>query len=79
MIDMNDQSDFVQNLFDYPAAVERYHNKDTSASFIHEDPTVTSMEALEATSGRKNWKLRHHKRVKKILKPDRKGFIGSNY
>jgi hypothetical protein len=38
---------------------------------------MVNPEALEPTSGRKLWKLRHHKRIKKKLKPFKNGFIGN--
>jgi hypothetical protein len=34
-------------------------------------------EALEPTSGRKAWMIRHGKRIKKKLKADKRGYIGS--
>jgi hypothetical protein len=34
-------------------------------------------ENLEPTSGRKAWMIRHGKRVKKKLKADKTGYIGS--
>jgi hypothetical protein len=34
-------------------------------------------EALEPTSGRKAWMIRHGKRINKPLKADSRGYIGS--
>jgi hypothetical protein len=62
-------------LVGYPAAVERYKIKPTD-SFVREDPTLLDAKALEPTSGRKLWKLRHNKRIHKPLKADKSGFIG---
>ena len=39
---------------------------------------MTNYEQLAPTSGRKNWKLKHNKRIKKPLKADKKGYIGNN-
>jgi len=36
-----------------------------------------NFEALEPTSGRKRWKMRHHKPIKKKLRPMKNGYIGS--
>jgi hypothetical protein len=65
----------VQALVGYPAAVERYKNKATGDSFEKEDPTVMDHNKLEPTSGRKIWKLRHNKSIKKP-KADKSGFKG---
>jgi len=45
---------------------------------MREDPTLLDFKALEPTSGRKLWKLRHNKRIHKPLKADKKGFIGGS-
>jgi len=47
-------------------------------NFAFEHPTLTNYEALEPTSGRKAWMIKHGKRIKKKLKADKRGFIGSN-
>ena len=71
----------IQNLVSFPASVERYNNKDkqneeAQANFAYEDPNLVHHEALEPTSGRKKWKIRHHKRIKKGPKKFKNGFIG---
>jgi hypothetical protein len=69
----------VQNLVGFPAAVELYKNNSQENNiFSKEDPTITSHEALQPTSGRKLWKLKHNKRIKKPLKADKSGFIGGS-
>jgi len=45
--------------------------------FAYEDPKILNAEKLAFTSGRKIWKLKHKKRVKKGLRKDKKGYIGS--
>jgi len=50
---------------------------DAAKHFAYEHPTLMNYEALEPTSGRKSWMLRHGKRIKKKLKADKRGFIGS--
>lgn len=67
----------VVNLVGYPAAVERYKTK-PSDGFAREDPTLMDSRALEPTSGRKLWKLKHNKRIHKPIKADKKGFIGGS-
>ena len=59
----------------------RYNNreaaiKEAETTFAYEDPKLLSYESLEPTSGRKNWKIKHHKRVKRKLKTHKNGFIG---
>lgn len=61
----------------YPASVERYRNKEKS-NFDFENPTTIDANALQPTSGRKLWKLRHGKRIKKPVKADKSGFIGGS-
>lgn len=68
----------VQALLGYPSAVERYKNKATGDNFDREDPTLLDHNKLEPTAGRKIWKLRHNKRIKKVLKADKSGFIGGS-
>lgn len=67
----------IQNLVGYPAAIERY-KAGPSDDFTREDPALIDSQALEPTSGRKLWKLRHNKSIRKPLKADKKGFIGSS-
>ena len=43
--------------------------------FGYEEPTNMNFEELEPTSGRKLWKLRHKKRIKKKLRKTKDGFI----
>ena len=71
----------IQNLVSFPTTVQRYNNREAAAkesetTFAYEDPKLLSYEALEPTSGRKNWKIKHHKRVKRKLKTHNNGFIG---
>lgn len=66
----------------FPAQVARYSNRgivandDTKNEFAYEDPTLINPEALEPTSGRKNWKIKHHKSIKKKPKKFKNGFQG---
>jgi len=46
----------------------------TEEGEVWEEPAFVSMEALEPTSGRKLWKMRHHKRVKKKEGRGKDGF-----
>ena len=68
----------IQNLISLPAFVERMDSskkqEEVEQTFAHEDPTTLSYEALEPTSGRKVWKLRHHKKITKTLKRAKNGF-----
>jgi len=66
----------IQNLVGFPAAVGRY-NDSTSNAFAFEDPVNMDVNALEPTSGRKLWKLKHGKRLKKPMKTAKDGFRGS--
>lgn len=69
----------VQNLVGFPAAVDLYKNNSQENNiFSKEDPSITNHEALKPTSGRKLWKLKHNKRIKKPLKADKQGFIGGS-
>ena len=45
--------------------------------FAYEHPSLMDHEALEPTSGRKKWMIRHGKRIKKGIKKDKTGYIGS--
>jgi len=40
----------------------------------NEDPTLISKEALAPISGRKDWKIRHKKKVKNIFKRYKNGY-----
>jgi len=44
--------------------------KESVKMFPNENPDVTSYEKLPPTSGRKRWKIRHHRKLKK--KPNKK-------
>ena len=77
-MDHDNPSNIVQKLVEFPAAVMRYKNSSTEGHFAYEDPTLTDHNALEPTSGRKLWKLRHNKRIRKPLKADKTGFIGGS-
>ena len=48
-----------------------------SDPFAYEHPSIVSYEQLEPTSGRKAWMIKHGKRIKKKLKADKRGYIGS--
>ena len=61
----------------YPASVERYRRKESN-NFEYENPTMVDANALQPTSGRKLWKLRHGKKIRKPLKADKTGFIGGS-
>lgn len=71
MVEPDNEARIVQNLVGYPGAVERYKNKQSGDNFIREDPNLLDSKALEPTSGRKLWKLRHNKRIHKPLKADK--------
>ena len=60
----------------FPAAVERYNDSNSNA-FSFEDPLTMDVNALEPTSGRKLWKLKHGKRIKKPMKAEKSGFRGA--
>lgn len=93
MPEENEVSLLVTNLMQFPESSKRYSQAGTSlggvggvkeinddpmeAAFAFEDPTLTAVEALEPTSGRKAWMLKHGKRIKKKLKADKRGYIGS--
>lgn len=63
----------------FPSAVERFKTWSASSpAFDHENPIKMDHNALEPTSGRKLWKLRHGKRIKKPMKKDKSGFIGGS-
>ena len=68
----------MQNLVGFPAAVARYHESNIGNAFAYEDPTQTDYSALEPTSGRKLWKLKHGKRIKKPMKKEKSGFRGGS-
>ena len=68
----------IQNMVGFPSAVERYNSgQDKSSAFGFENPVTTDVNALEPTAGRKLWKLRHGKRIKKPAKKDKTGFRGN--
>mmetsp|Transcript_19401 Transcript_19401/g.29796 ORF Transcript_19401/g.29796 Transcript_19401/m.29796 type:complete len:83 (-) Transcript_19401:9-257(-) len=82
----------MANLLQYPVLAQKYSSSGTSFGtkaadeingtleddpFAFEDPSVMSHEQLAPTSGRKQWMIRHGKRIKKKLKADKKGYIGS--
>jgi hypothetical protein len=48
-----------------------------AATFAYEEPTSVSFEQLEPTSGRKKWKMKHHKKIHKKMKPMKNGYQGS--
>ena len=77
IVEPENQATFIQNLIGYPASVERYRNKDSN-NFEFEDPSTVDPNALQPTSGRKLWKLRHGKKIRKPLKADKSGFIGGS-
>lgn len=75
-------SSLIQNLASLPAVVRTFNEKglegtETADKFAHEDPNEVNFEALQPTSGRKIWKMRHHKPLKKKLKPAKNGYQGS--
>ena len=86
-----DHSILVGNIVQFPEASKRYSEHGASLgnekaknstdpvqeAFAYEDPTLTDFQALEPTSGRKAWMLKHGKRIKKALKPDKRGYVGS--
>lgn len=74
-VEPENQSGIVQNMVGFPAAVDRY-NEQNSAAFSFENPQTMDVNALEPTSGRKLWKLRHGKRIKKPMKAEKSGFRG---
>ena len=75
------QSSLVQNLVSLPSVVLSYQNREkeqeTEKTFAYEDPTMVNFEALEPTSGRKQWKIKHHKSIKKKAKAFKNGFQGN--
>ena len=77
----------------FPEAAEQYHQRgssfgeseeksknreDNTNAFAYEHPDILNYEALEPTSGRKKWMIKHGKRIKKKLKADKRGYIGSS-
>lgn len=75
------QSTLVQNLLSLPSVVLAYQNREkesvTEQTFAYEDPTLVNFEALEPTSGRKQWKIKHHKPLKRKEKAFKNGYKGS--
>lgn len=70
-------SSLIQNMVGFPAAVERYKLAQKEKTFDDEDPSIKDVNALAPTSGRKIWKLRHGKSLRKKIKKDKTGFIGA--
>ncbi|CAI2360978.1 unnamed protein product [Moneuplotes crassus] len=62
---------FVQRLNSIPKP------KVSKMTLKYEDPKLLAPEKLEFTSGRKLWKLKHKKRVRKAIKKAKDGYIGS--
>jgi len=62
---------FVQKLINLPKP------KVSKITLKFEDPKLLDPDKLEFTSGRKLWKLKHKKRVKKGIKKAKDGYIGS--
>lgn len=62
---------FVQNLNNIPKPRENIR------TLPYEDPDKIDPERLEFTAGRKLWKLKHKKRVRKFVKKAKDGYIGS--
>lgn len=77
-------SQLVQNLASLPAVVASYQNQSSAVAagvteqvFAHEEPTMVNFEQLEPTSGRKKWKMKHHKSLTRKVKPKKNGYQGS--
>jgi len=51
-----------------------YAEKDTSKLFPEENPDIMNYEQLPPTSGRKRWKIRHHRSLKKKVSKKDKPF-----
>lgn len=71
--DENNKTELVQNMLHYPGWVRELIEQEEADSG-GEDPTLVSKEALAPISGRKEWKIRHKKRVKTLFKTDKKGY-----
>ena len=80
------QSSLIQNLASLPAVVKNFQQQDSATAqaaaeqqdaFAYEEPTMMNFEQLEPTSGRKRWKMKHHKRIKKKERPMKNGYQGS--
>jgi hypothetical protein len=71
-------STLVQNMVGFPAAVQRYKDAEEGNKYADEDPLLKDAAALEPTSGRKLWKLRHGKRLRKHITKDKSGFKGGS-
>jgi len=74
-VEPENPASIIQNMIGFPAAVERY-NEQNSTAFAFENPTTMDFNALEPTSGRKIWKMRHGKRIHKPMKAEKSGFRG---
>jgi hypothetical protein len=82
-------SSLILSMVNFPVAAEKFRQsgqsfgtedtgeQEAAQTFAYEHPSLVSYEALEPTSGRKAWMIRHGKRIKKKLKADNKGYIGS--
>jgi ATP-dependent RNA helicase DDX56/DBP9 len=80
----NDQlniAEKVQGLTGDLLIVQKLNNlpqkKETKVTYLFEDPTKVDPEQLEFTAGRKLWKLKHKKRVRKGIRKAKDGYIGS--
>lgn len=79
IVESDSPIELVQNLVGYPAQVERYLQKESAeVNFVREDPSLIDFKTLEATSGRKKWKIRHHKRINKPMKQEKRGGYTGN-
>ena len=74
-VEPENPSSIVQNMVGFPAALDRY-NTQSSNAFAYENPVTMDYNALEPTSGRKQWKIQHGKRVKKPPRKSKDGFRG---
>ena len=74
-VEPENPSSIVQNMVGFPAALDRYNTQSTN-TFAFENPVTMDYNALEPTSGRKQWKLKHGKRIKKVPRKSKDGFRG---
>jgi len=88
-----DHSSLVAHLVAFPATAERYLTSQRSVlnfqdegepepeathdTFHYEHPDYADPTTLQKTSGRAKWAMRHGKAVRKKLKADKRGYIGS--
>jgi len=75
-VEPENPASIIQNMIGFPAAVGRY-NEQNSTAFAFENPVTMDFNALEPTSGRKIWKMRHGKRIHKPLKAEKSGYRGN--